>query len=155
MSGKAAASRVRRKFGTSDPRAIAQREGLQVVTAPLPERWWDVLLWDCIAIREELPPKWERWCIAHCLGHHFMHHGNQLCLKERAELLSRRQRQEADAEVFAAWLLVPEEELQGLREAEGDSLDGWKMSEHFQVPHEMVPFRLGLSRNAYLRSIGW
>ncbi|MCK4221459.1 MAG: ImmA/IrrE family metallo-endopeptidase [Dehalococcoidia bacterium] len=155
MSGKAAARRARKKFGSSDPEAIAQKEGLQVVVTHLPERWWDILLWDCIAIRDDLPPKWQRWCLAHCLGHHFLHHGNQLCLKERAELISKRQRQEAEAESFAAWLLVPEDELEFLRQAEGENLHSWKISEHFQVPNEMVRFRLGLSDNAYLKSIGW
>ena len=77
MSGKAVARRVRRKFGTNDPEVIAEKEGLNVVITHLPRRWWDVLLWEFVAIREDLPPKWQKWCLARCLGHHFMHHGNQ------------------------------------------------------------------------------
>ena len=155
MSGRTAAQRVNKRFGTNDPEIIAEKEGLEVITANLPGRWWDILLWDCITIREDLVPKWQRWCLAHCLGHHFMHHGNQLRLREQADLVSRRKLQEADAELFAAWLLIPEGELNALEEAEGENLDTWTISEHFQVPAEMVPFRLGLSDNPYLKSIGW
>ncbi|MEA3253484.1 MAG: ImmA/IrrE family metallo-endopeptidase [Chloroflexota bacterium] len=155
MSGKTAAKRIRKKFGTSDPEAIAEKEGLQVITASLPARWWDILLWDCIAIREDLPPKWQRWCLAHCLGHHFMHHGNQLRLRDRVELIGKRRLQEAEAESFAGWLLVPEDELEALMRAEEQNLDAWKISEHFQVPVEMVPFRLGADDNPYLKTIGW
>ena len=42
-----------------------------------------------------------------------------------------------------------------LQEAEGENLDSWEISEHFQVPNEMVAFRLGLGGNPYLRTIGW
>jgi len=155
MSGKAVARRVSKIFGTSDPEVIAGREGLEVMRIALPRRWWDILLWDSIAIQEDLVPKWQRWCLAHCLGHHFMHHGNQLRLQEYSELISERKLQEAEAESFAAWLLVPEEELKALKEAEGENIDSWMISEHFQVPEEMVPFRLGTGDNPYLKSIGW
>ena len=57
--------------------------------------------------------------------------------------------------VWAAWLLVPEEELEALKQAEGESLDVWKIAERFDVPAEIVPFRLGLGDNPYLKSIGW
>jgi Zn-dependent peptidase ImmA (M78 family) len=155
MSSKTIANRIRKASGTNDPELIAEREGLEVIRAYLPGRWWDILLWDIITVREDLVPKWQRWCLAHCLGHYFMHHGNQLRLKERTELISDRKLQEAEAESFAAWLLVPEEDLNRLKETEGEDLDNWEISEHFQIPQEMVPFRLGLGENPYLKSIGW
>lgn len=155
MSGKAAAGRIRQVFATNDPELIAEREGLQVMIIPLPLRWWDILLWDFVAIRDDISLPWRRWCLAHCLGHHFMHHGNQLRLTERDDLIHKRRLQEAQAESFAGWLLVPEEELEALKQAEGESLDVWKIAEHFNVPAEIVPFRLGLADNPYLKSIGW
>ena len=155
MSGKAVAKRIRKAFGTNEPEVIAQREGLEVMTTYLPQRWWDILLWEYVAIRDDLSPQWRRWCLAHCLGHHFMHHGNQLRLKDRADLIYERRMQEAEAESFAAWLLIPEEELEGLKRAEGENLDVWKIAEHFNVPAEMVSFRLGIGENPYLKSIGW
>ncbi|MCD6567530.1 MAG: ImmA/IrrE family metallo-endopeptidase [Dehalococcoidia bacterium] len=155
MSGKEIAQSTRRRCNTNDPEIIASREGLEIIETYLPERWWDILLCDCVAIRENLVPKWQRWCIAHCLGHHFMHHGNQLRLREWTELITERKRQEAEAETFAAWLLIPEDELMALKESEGENLNTWTISEHFQVPNEIVPFRLGMGDNQYLKSIGW
>ena len=155
MSGKETAQDIRRRGSTSNPEIIASREGLEIIETYLPERWWDILLWDCVAIRENLVPKWKRWCIAHCLGHHFMHHGNQLRLHGWTELITERKRQEAEAESFAAWLLIPEDELMALKESEGENLNTWTISEHFGVPDEMVPFRLGTGENPYLKSIGW
>jgi len=155
MSGKAVARRIRKAFNTNDPEVIAEKEGLDVLAVSLPQRWWDILLWEFVAIRDDVSLPWRRWCLAHCLGHHFMHHGNQLRLTEWADLICERRLQEAEAESFAAWLLIPEEELKTLRQAEGENLDIWRIAEHFDVPVEMVPFRLGLSDNPYLKSIGW
>ena len=155
MSGKSVARRIKKAFETNDPEVIAEKEGLDVMAVSLPRRWWDILLWEFVAIRNDVSLPWRRWCLAHCLGHHFMHHGNQLRLRDLADLIHKRRLQEAEAESFAAWLLMPEEELGALREAEGEDLDVWKVAEHFDVPVEMVPFRLGLSDNPYLKSIGW
>jgi len=44
MSGKAVARRVRKKFGTNAPEVIAEKEGLAVMTAHLPQRWWEISL---------------------------------------------------------------------------------------------------------------
>ena len=155
MSGKAVARRIRKAFNTNDPEVIAEKERLDVMAISLPQRWWDILLWEFVAIRDDVSLPWRRWCLAHCLGHHFMHHGNQLRLTEWADLISERRLQEAEAESFAAWLLIPEEELEALKQAEGENIDIWKVAEHFNVPVEMVPFRLGLGDNLYLKSIGW
>ena len=155
MSGKAIARRTRKLFGTNDPEVIADREGLEVTRMPLPKRWWDILLWDCVAIRDDISLPFVRWCLAHCLGHHFMHHGNQLKMKDWGVLIHKRLLQEAEAESFAAWLLVPEAELEELKRAEGENLTTWKVAEHFIIPTDMVPYRLGSGDNPYLKSIGW
>ena len=155
MSGKAVARQIRQTFGTNDPELIAGREGLDVLRKPLPDRWWDILLWDCVAIRDDVDLPYVRWCLAHCLGHHFMHHGNQLRLKDKAVLIHKRLLQEAEAESFAAWLLIPQDELEALKQAEGANLTIWMVAEHFNVPADMVPFRLGIGDNPYLKSIGW
>jgi Zn-dependent peptidase ImmA (M78 family) len=84
-----------------------------------------------------------------------MHHGNQFRLREWPNLIFTRRVQEAEAEAFAVWLLIPEEELDALKVAEGENLSIWQIAEHFNVPVEMVPFRLGIGENPYLMSIGW
>ena len=155
MSGKALARRTRKLFGTTDPEIIAAREGLEVTRIPLPNRWWDILLWDCVAIRDDISLPFVRWCLAHCLGHHFMHHGNQLKMKDWNVLIQKRLLQEAEAESFAAYLLVPESELDELKQLEGENLTAWHVAEHFTIPADMVPYRLGIGDNPYLKSIGW
>ena len=84
-----------------------------------------------------------------------MHHGNQLRLKDKDTLIHKRLLQEAEAEIFAAWLLVPQDELETLKQAEGENFAAWKVAEHFNVPADMVPFRLRTGDNPYLKSIGW
>ena len=155
MSGKALAGRTIKLFGTTDPEIIAAREGLEVTRMPLPRRWWDILLWDCVAIRDDISLPFVRWCLAHCLGHHFMHHGNQLKMKDQKVLIQKRLLQEAEAESFAAYLLVPESELDELKQFEGENLTAWQVAEHFVIPADMVPYRLGIGDNPYLKSIGW
>ena len=155
MSGKALAGRTIKLFGTTDPEIIAAREGLEVTRMPLPRRWWDILLWDCVAIRDDISLPFVRWCLAHCLGHHFMHHGNQLKMKDQKVLIQKRLLQEAEAESFAAYLLVPESELDELKQFEGENLTAWQVAEHFTIPADMVPHRLGSGDNPYLKSIGW
>ncbi len=155
MSGKALAGRTIKLFGTTDPEIIAAREGLEVTRMPLPRRWWDILLWDCVAIRDDISLPFVRWCLAHCLGHHFMHHGNQLKMKDQTVLIQKRLLQEAEAESFAAYLLVPENELDELKQFEGENLTAWQVAEHFTIPADMVPYRLGSGDNPYLKSIGW
>ena len=155
MSGKAMATRTRKLFGTTDPEIIAAREGLEVTRIALPSRWWDILLWNCVAIRDDISLPFVRWCLAHCLGHHFMHHGNQLKMKDQKVLIQKRLLQEAEAESFAAYLLVPENELDELKQFEGENLTAWQVAEHFVIPADMVPYRLGSGDNPYLKSIGW
>jgi Zn-dependent peptidase ImmA (M78 family) len=155
MSGRGLARWVIDNFATNDPEVIAQKEGLELIWMSLPRRYWDILIAEFVVIRDDLSPAWQRWCLAHCLGHHFMHHGNQFRLREWSNLISARRVQEAEAEVFTARLLMPEDELQALKNAAGKSLDIWQIAEHFNVPVEMVPFRLGIGENPYLRSIGW
>ena len=143
------------QFGTNDPEIIAYREGLEVKRVPLPDPWWDLLLDDCVAIRDDITLPFVRWCLAHCLGHHFMHHGNQLKLKESRELIQKRLMQEAEAEAFAASLLVPDAELDEFIKDEGEHLTYWTIAQHFVIPDNMVPFRLGIEDNPYLQYIGW
>ena len=69
--------------------------------------------WELIVVRRDLTRRWKRWYMAHCLGHHFLHAGNQLWLRKKDEWWWRRQEREADE--FAAYLLMPEEELRKLK----------------------------------------
>jgi len=64
---------------------VARKEGLKVINWPLLPPVNEVKRGEWIGIREGLSSEWRRWDIAHALGHHLMHHGNQLSLSPRSE----------------------------------------------------------------------
>jgi len=57
---------------------VAKKEGLKVIDWPLLSPVNEVKRGNWIGIREGLSSEWRRWDIAHALGHHLLHHGNQL-----------------------------------------------------------------------------
>jgi len=59
---------------------VARKEGLKVIDWPLLSPVNEVKRGEWIGIREGLSSEWRRWDIAYALGHHLMHHGNQLSL---------------------------------------------------------------------------
>ena len=68
-----------------DAEDVAAREGLTVIVWPFLSPVEEVKVGHSIGIREGLSSEWQRWDIAHALGHHLMHHGNQLSLSPRSE----------------------------------------------------------------------
>lgn len=116
-----------------DVESIAEAEGLEIVDCSFHELQ-EVWLWPCVAVKRDLPESWRRWVIAHAMGHYYLHRGNQLWFRRRDDVLG--QRQESQAERFAAWLLIPEEEV-----AQMPSLDLWTFAETFDVPLECVATR--------------
>ena len=116
-----------------DVEGIAEGEGLEVVEWRL-HVMEEMFLWPCIAVQRGLSQAWRRWVIAHALGHHLLHRGNQLWFRRHDDVMRRRQ--EVQAEQFAAWLLMPQDEVGRLR-----SLDLWHFAEYFGVPQECVTLR--------------
>lgn len=116
-----------------DVERIAEEEGLEVVDWPFPSLE-EVWLWPCVGVRKGLPRTWRRWVIAHALGHYYLHRGNQLWFRRRDDVLRRQQ--ETQAERFAAFLLMPDAELERIR-----SFNLHDFAERFDVPPECVAFR--------------
>jgi len=67
-------------IGTED---VAKNEGLKVINWPLLSPIEEVKSGKWVGIREGLLSEQRRWDIAHAIGHHLMHHGNQLLLAEK------------------------------------------------------------------------
>ncbi|MDE2765205.1 MAG: hypothetical protein OXI25_02075, partial [Chloroflexota bacterium] len=65
----------------ADPAAIAAALGVEIVRWPFSHRILEVVMDGIVAIQERLPPAWERWLIAHALGHHLLHTGAAFHLK--------------------------------------------------------------------------
>jgi len=61
-----------------DIEGIAKREGLTIIDWPLLPPVEEVKVGSKVGLREGLSREWRRWDIAHALGHHLLHHGNQL-----------------------------------------------------------------------------
>lgn len=88
-----------------------------------------------IGIASNLEPTERRYLIAHALGHHQMHRGNQLSFKDWQHVCLVKQEREADE--WAAHVLIPPYELEGC-----GLTDSWDIAEHFGVPEEVAIRRI-------------
>ena len=68
-----------------DAEDIAKREGLTVTIWPLLPPVEEVKVGRNIGLTEGLSSEWRRWDIAHALGHHLLHRGNQLVFCSRSD----------------------------------------------------------------------
>jgi Zn-dependent peptidase ImmA (M78 family) len=126
------------KFGC-DLERIARKLGLIVLEEELAGRLSEVYFGDAIVVKRDLPRAVKRELIAHAIGHHLMHAGNHLTLQDNTYSFGNYH--ERQANVFAAWLLVPEEELSTKLEA-GKSIPD--LAHDFGVTDELMLFRLQL-----------
>ena len=89
----------------TDPAAVAAALGVEVVRWPFSSRILEVVLEGVVALQQGLAPAWERWLIAHALGHHLLHTGAAFHL-DGWQWVSRF-KAERQAEEFAAGLFAP------------------------------------------------
>jgi Zn-dependent peptidase ImmA (M78 family) len=97
---------IRQHFAGKLPSEIAELEGLAIIQMWMPERFRDMYCLDTIVLPKVLSRYEAEIRIAHCLGHHFLHDGNQVWFE--AVDFMWRDKQEGEANEFAAWLLNPE-----------------------------------------------
>lgn len=88
-----------------------------------------------IGIAQGLSSRDRRHLIAHALGHHLMHCGNQLSFHGQQQV--NRSRQEREAEAYAAHLLMPGQELDRVVKQ-----TVWEIAEYFDVPEELARQRI-------------
>jgi Zn-dependent peptidase ImmA (M78 family) len=124
------------KYG-SDLERIARELDLIVLEEELTGRLSEVYFGDAIVVRADLPRAVKRELVAHAIGHHLMHAGNHLTLQDNTYSFGNYH--EKQANVFAAWLLVPEDELTAKLEA-GRSIPD--LAHDFDVTDELMLFRL-------------
>ena len=101
MSSKAvkAGRRLRNKLelnGSVDVEAVAEGLGLRVVYWPLAGRINEVKFGKFIGVNESLCPAKRRFAIAHAIGHHLLHPGNQIWLRAETLLEVASERQPED-----------------------------------------------------------
>ncbi len=118
------ANEIRRKYGIDDLELLASKLGADVVEMPLGRIIKEVYIKDekVIVIDPSLHPYKKRHLIAHGIAHHIFHRDIRVSyFVEEEENPTNRwlmQQHEREAEVFAAYLLIPEEELKELLEQE-------------------------------------
>ena len=107
------ARQILRKYNLStapiDLHKIVTAEGLTLDEWSFRGRVKEVYLGDSIGIRSHTDKRKGRELIAHALGHHFLHTGNQLYFESCDQFVTFKQ--EFEAECFATELLMPRELL--------------------------------------------
>lgn len=87
MIGKEAAAKLHKQYGPFvcpvDVEDIAAKAGLTITDWPLLPPVEELKVGRSVGIRQGLSHEWRRWDIAHALGHHVLHHGNQLLVPSR------------------------------------------------------------------------
>lgn len=151
------ANAIYQKYGTGDLDYIAQRLGVeiheQLKARDLKEVYFPDL--EAMVIRPGLARHERNYLLAHGLGHHLLHRtatdGQRASFHEELACgnltMGRRQpsRTEREADLFAAFLLIPEIKLkpmlgqEWIAEAEDPEL---KLALEFQVPVELMRERL-------------
>jgi Zn-dependent peptidase ImmA (M78 family) len=154
------AKEILRKWDSDELELLASQFGIEIYEILEGEKIEEVYFPElkAIALRPGLDPIKKNYLIAHALGHHLFHHQgpdrDYLLLHDRdlyGELgRSERARKENEADLFASYLLIPEEKLEKLLEEEWVKECPYdptpQLAEEFQVPEELMRKRLEFER---------
>jgi Zn-dependent peptidase ImmA (M78 family) len=145
------ANEIRKKYGIDDLKLLASKFGAEVVEIPLGQIIKEAYIKDegVIVIDPDLHPYKKRHLIAHGLAHHLFHRNTEVnyFLDEKDDRFNywRQRKQEKEAEVFAAYLLIPEDKLEEKLKEEWvqESPDPvLELAEEFQVSENFMKKRL-------------
>lgn len=145
------ANEIREKYGLDDLKLLVSTFGAKVIEMPLGRIIKEMYLKDkgIIVIDPNLHPYKKRHLIAHGLAHHLFHRDRKAnyFVDEKHDFLKslKVKEMEREAEIFAAYLLIPEEKLNKILE------EGWvqeslnpipELAEEFQVSENFMRKRL-------------
>jgi len=145
------ANEIRQKYGIDDLELLASKLGAEVVQLPLGRIIKEMYIKDegVIVVDPNLHPYKKRHLIAHALAHHIFHRKSRVnyFIEDRNDYLNNwlLREHEKEAEVFAAYLLVPEEKLNELLNQEWVKESPNPISalaEEFQVSESFMRKRL-------------
>jgi len=149
------ANEIREKYGIDDLEELALKLGAEVVEEPLGKIIKEAYFKDLkvIVIDPNLHPYKKRHLIAHALAHHLFHQKRKAnyFLDDKDDFSNRLKirQKEREAEVFAAYLLIPEDKLKEILSQE------WvkehpnpipELAEEFQVSENFMRKRLEFLR---------
>lgn len=136
------ANEIRRKYGSEDLEFVASKLGAEVIEIPLGKIIKEAYFKDLkvIVVDPNLHPYKKRHLIAHGLAHHLFHRKKKAnyFLNDKDDYFNRLKvrEKEREAELFAAYYLIPEEKLNEILEEEWvqESPDPIReLAEEFQV----------------------
>ena len=138
MLGRDKAAAVIGEHGSNDLHGIIRAEGLSVARLDFGEaRFREFSVNGVIFLPLETESEAEeRSSLAHALGHHFLHLGNQVWMRGLDSMWSWKQ--ERQAEEFAAWFLIPE-----TAESRLEGLSTSEICEEFGVDARIAEVRAG------------
>jgi Zn-dependent peptidase ImmA (M78 family) len=149
------ANEIREKYGLDDLEFVASKLGVKIVEEPLGRIIKECYIKDLnvIIIDPNLHPYKKRHLIAHGLAHHLFHKNSQVnyFIKDGEDFLKtvKIRKQEREAEIFAAYLLIPEEKLNKILKQDwiAQSPDPIsELAEEFQVSPHFMKRRLAFDR---------
>ena len=145
------ANEIRRKYGSEDLELVASKLGAEVIEVPLGKVIKEAYFKDLkvIVVDPNLHTYKKRHLIAHGLAHHLFHRERSAnyFLNDSEDFLNslKVRRKEREAEMFAAYFLVPEERLNKVLKEEWvkDSSNPIpELAEEFQVSESFMKKRL-------------
>ena len=111
---------------------ILDAEGIKIIYYALAGRMKELYFGDHIVLKSGLSEAERKELIAHALGHHFLHTGNHLAVSSGTYSWDKLQERQAD--VFAAYLLMPKMNNSSVQE----------ITKTFLVTEKFASFRLKL-----------
>jgi len=145
------ANEIREKYGIDDLELLASKLRAEVVQIPLGRIIKEMYIKDegVIVVDPNLHPYKKRHLIAHALAHHIFHRKSRVnyFIEDRNDYLNNwlLREHEKEAEVFAAYLLIPEDKLDIILQQEwvkesSDPIS--ELAEEFQVSENFIRKRL-------------
>ena len=147
------AKEILSKYGSEELEILASKLGAEVYEILEARNIKEVYFPDlkAIVIKPNLHPYERNYLIAHALGHHLFHrvgpNRDYFSLHQEGAFSSLElgsseiRRKEREADLFAAYLLIPEERLKALLQEEANYTAA-ELAEEFQVPEGLMRKRL-------------
>ena len=138
MLGRDKAAEIIREHGSNDLYEVIRAEGLSIARLDFGgARFREFSVSGVIFLPLETESEAEeRSSLAHALGHHFLHVGNQVWMRGLDSMWSWKQ--ERQAEEFAAWFLIPEAD-----ESRLEGLSASEICDEFDVDARIAEVRAG------------
>jgi len=135
------AKEIYKKYG-NDVYSVASSLDLDIIDVSMEGEAKEFFWGDAITLKEGLEEPLRRELIAHAVCHYLLHSGSHYALHSRK--YSYGNYHEKQANVFAAFLLMPDKELEKLADRD---LSIYDLASKFNVTPQFVKFRLGLAKH--------